>query len=725
MFERLLDRLIRRAARLSGSVADPAVESADRLIAQGNGEESAGNVQEACALYRRAVAAAPGYAKAHLNLGIGLEAGGDADGAARSYERTLAIDPAEPYAHYNLGKLLYARGVHDAAERHLRASIAARPDLVEAHVALSNLLDSKAMPEPAARELETALRLRPDYFGALYNYGMILLRQGRPAEAEAAFRRAVALDPRSEPALGEAYLALYRLCRSRGDVAAATAALQGMIERWPDRADLLYEHALLLKKQWRLADAEAALRRAIAIDPRSISARRELAGVFLAYGRVEEALEAYEEAQAFDPGDSDAARTESFVSGSAGLFARNFSEKDSAEELFAGHKALAARLERDYPPRFASFPNVVDPERRLRIGYVSGEFRYHPVTLFAIPLIENHDRSGYEVYCYSLGDEADEFTEQVSRRADAWRPSASMPRDAVADAVYGDRIDILVDLSGHSGVSTLQIFARRPAPVQATWLGYLNTSGMTRIQYRLCDAHTDPPGLTERFHTEALVRLPGSQWCYRPFVSVDCAATPPFESNGRVTFGSFNQFAKISAPVRALWAEILARVPDSRLVVLGVPEGPCRDALLEDLRLTGAQRSRATLVSHVPLQEYFGWLNAVDVALDTLPYSGGTTTCDALWMGVPVLTLPGSRSASRSAASILSAVGLRDWIASSPAGYVRRAAQAADDLGALRALRGSLRGRMRDSALMDEPRFARDVENAYRGMWRAWCAAAR
>jgi predicted O-linked N-acetylglucosamine transferase (SPINDLY family) len=259
--------------------------------------------------------------------------------------------------------------------------------------------------------------------------------------------------------------------------------------------------------------------------------------------------------------------------------------------------------------------------------------------------------------------------------------------------------------------------------VQATWLGYLNTTGMTRIHYRISDRHADPPRLTERYHTETLVRLPHSQWCYRPFLPVDGAGTPPCLKNGYLTFGSFNQALKISHATRRLWAEILERVPDCRLVILGVGTGRAEAELLADLAREKADRARITIRPYVSLEDYFRSFDAVDVALDTTPYSGGTTTLDALWMGVPVITVPGSRPSSRSAASILTTAGLAEWVAPTSEDYVRLAVESSRDRALLAGLRGSLRAKLQRSPLMDEERFVRDLEAVYREMWRRWCGS--
>lgn len=622
-----------------------ATEVADRLIAEGNRAESDGNFRGACEQYRKAVAAAPGSAKAHLNLGIGLEAAGDTPGAIRSYEAALAIDPGNPYAGYNLANVLYARGAFEQAERLLRSALDRQPGFPEAHVALSNIYDSQGNPAAAAASLEAALKLRPDYAGALYNYGLIL------------------------------------------------------------------------RELRRLTESETALRRAIEIDPGMLSAYRALGAVLRDQARIGESIDVFRAAQKLAPERLDLVSTE--------LFTLNFFEDISGAALFERHKAFGERLESAVLPRFGPFRNIRAPERCLRIGYVSGDFYMHPVGVFTIPLFERHDRSAYSIYCYSTSAKVDDVTGQIRAMADVWRDAALMSDAELADTVNRDAIDILIDLSGHSGVSRLGVFAQQPAPLQVTWLGYLNTTGLTRIQYRLTDRYADPPGMADQRHTETLFRLPSSQWCYRPYISVDVPEEPAFRRNGFITFGSFNHISKLSRTVRGLWAEILTRLPDSRLVIVGVSDGQARDSLLHDLENAGVAATRITVVPRVPLDEYYHWFNAVDIALDTTPYSGGTTTCDTLWMGVPVITLQGCLPVSRSAASVLSTVGLSSWIASTPQDYVRLAVDYACDTVVITRLRRSLRQMMRESPLMDEPRFARDVEEAYRCMWRTWCDGAQ
>lgn len=732
---------------MAAAPAMSAAAAADRLIAEGNQAEERGELRKACDLYRRAVEAAPGHAKAHLNLGIGLEALGAGDAARASYEAALALDAAEPYVNYNLGKLLYTQGALERAGRLLRQAIESRPVFAEAHAVLARVLESQGALAGAQAALEAALALRPDDFGALYHHAAVLAKLGRLEEAQTALERALAVDPgnpdasfelarllmaRHEPGLAEPHLravvarspdlvearaALSQVLDARGDLAGAAAELEAVLKLRPDWVDARYNYAVALKKLMRVTEAEGALRRVLVLDPRHARAYRMLGSVLLGQCRMEEALALYASARERCPGDFDLE--------SAELFALNASEGIADDALFARHVEFGKRIEAAHPPRFGAFRNAREPERRLRVGYVSGDFCYHVVTLFMIPVVEHHDRSAVEVFCYSTGGRVDEYTRRLSGRADAWRDVSSLSAEDLASEINRDRIDILVDLGGHSGIPQLAVFAQQPAPVQATWLGYLNTTGMRRMHYRITDRHADAPGLTEERHTETLLRLPHSQWCYRPFLKTPHAPAPPCARNGYTTFGSFNQALKLSRASRRLWAEILARIPRSRLVVVGVPEGRARDELWRDLTAAGAGRERITLLPYVSLTDYFRWLDGVDIALDPTPFSGGTTTLDALWMGVPVITVPGARPSSRSAASILTTAGLDEWIARSPEDYVGLAVQAAGNPGLLSQIRGALREKVRRSPLTDEPQFVRGLEAAYRDIWRRWCGAAR
>lgn len=497
-------------------------------------------------------------------------------------------------------------------------------------------------------------------------------------------------------ASAEEYAGLFQTHFAKGEHEQAAQALEAALRLRPDWTDARYNLGAVLTQLGRFAEAEDAYRSVIRAEPGRLLAYRMLGNVLHRQGRIEELLKVLSEARRRHPEDFD---LESFE-----LVALLFSEGISAEELFERHRAFGERLERAVPP----LPPAPRPERnrRLRIGYVSGDFCTHPVAQFLQPVLERHDRSAFEVFCYSAGTRVDAMTKALEAQADTWRDVATLDDVRLANAIRADRIDILVDLSGHSGFSRLRSFARQPARVQLAWLGYLHSTGLTRIQYRLTDSHADPVGRADELHTEKLIRLPYSQWCYRPLLDT----AEPHQRSGPATFGSFNQVAKRSRTSLRLWAQILRELPESRLLLLGIPAGIASREVQRDFAEAGIGAARLEIAPHLPVAEYLRRVGAVDVALDTTPYSGGTTTCDALWMGVPVVTLAGERSVSRSAASLLHTAGLRDWIARTPDDYV--------GIALLESRRrqepSALRRRLRASPLMDEARFARDLEETYR-----------
>jgi protein O-GlcNAc transferase len=576
-----------------------------------------------------------------------------------------------------------------------------------AYLNLGAALEAGGKADSAAQAYRALLELDAANPFANYNLAIGLIARGEPARAVELLRKAL----RAKPDFPEANVALSNALDETDRPGEAAQCLALALEQRPDYAGAWYNYGVVLRKLERFDAAEDALRRALELDPDYAPAYAVLGALLRSEGRIEEALQCYAAARRRAP--------RSFSLESGELFTLMFSEAVSDDELMARHRRFGERLEAEQASRRRAHAASKDPARRLRVGYVSADFYRHPVALFLMPVLARHDRAGFEVRCYMTGRYCDGVTSQLQQLADGWRETSAMSDAEMAQAIRDDQIDVLVDLTGHAGESRLGVFAEQPAPVQATWLGYLNTTGLRSIHYRVCDRHTDPPG-SERLHTEALARLPQSQWCYRPFLSVEPAAAPPCASRGFVTFGSFNHPSKLSPTTRELWRQLLAALPGSRLVIAGVPPGRATESVRRGL----GEPSRITVVPRRPLDEYFPSFNGIDIALDTTPYSGGTTTCDALWMGVPVLSAPGSRPVSRSAASLLATVGLADWIAPSAGDYVALAVEKARDTGALAGLRRALRARMQASPLMDEERFTKDLENAYRRMWRQYCQGA-
>ena len=605
--------------------------------------------------------ASPERARELVAAGQRAESEGRIGDACESYRQAVLADPSHAPAYLNLGAALEQAGEREAARSAYRAL--------------------------ADREPGNPL--------ASYNLAGLLLAEGGDASSAVALLRAAL---RARPQFAEAHVALSNALDSQGKSEEALGHLREALKQRADFAGAWYNLGVLLRKLERLDEAEDALRRALELDKAFAPAHRALCSLLRAEGRIAEALERYRAAP----------KTLELASGE--LLTLLLSDTISDDELFARHRAFGENLEAAHAPN--GFAREKNPEKKLRVGFVSSDLYRHPVALFLIPVLA-HRR--FEAFCYMTGANADAVTKELRGLADGWSDVAALSDAALAAKIRADGIDVLVDLTGHAGECRLGAFALQAAPVQASWLGYLHTSGLKRMQYRICDPYADPPAV-ERFHTEKLVRLPATQWCYRPFLAIDHAKAPPCAKNGFVTFGSFNQAAKISPTARRQWNEILRRLPDARLLVAGAQPGRGLEMLKKDLATGGVDPARIRCVPRAPLDKYLPLFDEVDIALDTAPYSGGTSTCDALFMGVPVLTEPGTRSVSRSAAGVLAALSLADWIAP-PGGYVNLALEKARGQSLLKELRAGLRERMRASPLMDEERFARDLENALRGMW--------
>ena len=356
----------------------------------------------------------------------------------------------------------------------------------------------------------------------------------------------------------------------------------------------------------------------------------------------------------------------------------------------------------------------------LRIGYVCPYFRLHAAAFFLMPALSHHDAARVQVYCYSGVREPDAITRRFQALPVAWRDTAGLSDAELAAQIRADQIDILVDITLHMQDSRLLTFARRPAPVQVTWLGYPGTTGLSAIDYRLTDPILDPPGQNDDLYSERSIRLPRSFWCYAPVVETAEVSPPPALESGRITFGCLNNFHKVTAETLDLWVEVLAATPNSRLILLS-PPGAHRETVGQRFGRAGVAAARIEFVDRLPSEAYFRLYQRIDICLDTVPYPVHTTTLDSLWMGVPVISLEGPTTVGRGGVSILTNVDLQGLIARTPEEYVAVSRAVAGDLPALAELRQTLRGRLRASALMDGARFAADLEGAFALMWRAYC----
>jgi predicted O-linked N-acetylglucosamine transferase (SPINDLY family) len=549
---------------------------------------------------------------------------------------------------------------------------------------------------------------------AHFNLGNALMGQGKLDEAIAAYRRAI----RSKPDYAAAYTTLGIALAGQGKFDEAIAAYRRAIGIKPDLAEAYPNLGNVLMDQGKLDEAIAAYRRAIGIKPDLAEAYANLGAALSWQGKLDEAIAAFRQAIGIKPGLSKAF--------SSLLLALHYDDRSTNEDLFAAHREWDERYGQRVP-RFTAYTNDRDPARRLRIGYLSPDFRQHANTYFVEPLLRGHDRQKVEVFCYAEVMRPDLVTTRLQGLADHWVVTVGLSDQRLAERIRTDGIDILVDVPGHMANDRLLVFARKPAPVQVTWLGYPNTTGLKAIDYRLVDAVTDPAGEADAWASETLVRLKGGFLCYSGLRDGPEPTSAPCLRTGTVTFGSFNNPAKLSTATFDAWAKLLSRLPQARLLLKGIPfaDAATRALFLDRLGERGVPAERVELMAwHPGPAEHLALYHRVDIALDPFPYNGTTTTCDALWMGVPVITLRGHRHAGRVGASLLTQVGLTDLIADSIEEYVEIAVALAGDPGRLDELHRLLRPRMAASPLCDESAFASKMEAAFRTMWRHWCAAS-
>ena len=404
-----------------------------------------------------------------------------------------------------------------------------------------------------------------------------------------------------------------------------------------------------------------------------------------------------------------------------------YNPRYEAQTIFFEHLKFANQFEGPLLPGITPHRNEKTPGRRLRIGYVSPDFRRHSVAYFIEPVIAFHNREDFEIFCYSLAPVEDEVTDRIRGYANHWTSIVGMSDAMAAESIREDGIDILVDLSGHTSNNRILLFARKPSPVQVSWIGYPATTGLSTMDYKIVDGYTDPPGLTDPYYTEHLIRLPESFLCYLPDKeSPEVKALPALKS-GHITFGSFNNFTKETPEVLALWSEMLKRIPHSRLILKAksFTDGGSRDYVMGIFAGHGIDPERIELLAYaLSFPGHLGLYNRIDIALDPFPYNGTTTTCEALWMGVPVITLAGNTHASRVGMSLLSNIGLPEFVAKTSEEYLAITVNLADDLNRLRSLRESLRERMNKSALTDSKKFIAGIEALYRRIWEKWCVSS-
>lgn len=599
---------------------------------------------------------------------------------------------------------------------------------------------------PAARLAGQARAAAPRSFEPLWISGVIALRQERLDEASAWLGKAHALCPSHGACALRLGFALARLGRH----ADAEAALRAAVALLPEDAEAWDTLGYVLRVRGSLRESIEAHRRSAGIQPGRSLSWHNLGNALLFAGRPAEALEAQERAAQADPGSAPALHGRAIAlqachripeaikgygealkacethhaSRSHRLMALNYLDGIGRGEMFAEHAAFGAAV-RQNPRR--SFPNLPDAGRRLRVAFLSPDLRTHSVAYFLEPLLTHLEKGQFEIFLYHDHFVEDAVSERLRLRADTWRNFIGLPDAAVEQAIRGDAPDILVDLAGHTGLNRLPLLSRRLAPVQVGYLGYPNTSGIEAMDYRFVDAITDPQGDADPLHTESLVRFAPTAWAYAPPSVAPSPAPPPSHAGAPITFGSFNNFAKVTDTTMLAWSKLLAAVHGARLRIkcTGLDEAPVMAQVRERLVRADIDPGCVELVGRdAGLEEHLARYRDIDVALDTFPYNGTTTTCEALWMGVPVVTLSGDRHAARVGASLLTAIGRPEWIARSWDQYGSIAAGLARDREGRREIGRSLRPAMARSPLLDHRGQAERFGHALRECWAVWCQRA-
>lgn len=564
--------------------------------------------------------------------------------------------------------------------------------------------------DEAAATCRRLLQQVPDDPQVLQLLGHVLAAQGAHAAAAEVLQRLVVLAPDD----AGAHLSLGLALQAQGLRADAVRAFDAALRLRPAFAAALAPLAAVLTELGESDRAEDAYRELVALEPQLAGAHLNLGVLLLSQGRLDEGIASYRRALAANP-DSVSAHTNL-------VYALNFQAGHTPAEIFAAHRAWAARHAEPLQDRHPPPANDRSPQRRLRIGYVSPDFCNHSVSYFVEPLLAHHDPAQVEVYCYSDVQREDDYTRRLRTCPVHWRQTAGMPDERLFDAIRDDRIDILVDLAGHTRGNRLLVFARRPAPVAVTAYGYINTTGLSAIDYRLTDAHMDPPGSSEHCYSERLARLPRIYMAFRPPPQAPAVNALPLDTRGHVTFGSYSGLFKISQEDLDCWAAILNALPAARLKIAAVNSARAAARLYAAFAAHGIAAARIDCLAAMPYERYLASHHEIDIALDTFPCNGVTTTVHSLWMGVPVVVRSGERCVSRAAGSQLANLGLSALVARTAQEYREIAVALANDAARLRDLRANLRDRMAAAPNTDGAGVTAELEALYRRMWTDWCS---
>lgn len=667
-----------------------------------------GEFAQAATYFQQAIALNPTEAEFHNNLGIALTEQGKLTEAIACYQQALVLNPNYAQAYYNLGNTFKEQSQFAQAAKAYQQAINLNPNIAAMHLNLGNVFQEQNQFAEAVVCYQRALALNPINAHIYLNLGIAMRRQGKFIDALDWLQRALAFNKN----LAEAHYNLGLVLKERGQLDHAVECYQQVIALKPDYPSVHKQLAAVFQQQGQLSKAIEYYQQALTLTPDDLGIHQSLCSALIEQGNVEEAWQKIKALQTQDQIPI--------------LLLLNYLNELTSAAIFSAHQRFNEKYALPLAPLIQPHLNDRQPQRKLKIGYVSADFRTHSVAFFIEPILAHHDHQQFEIVCYYNERHDDFITRRLQSYADHWVNCLELADADLAAKIRQDQIDILVDLSGHTSGYRLLVLARKPAPVQVTYLGYPTTTGLTSIDYRITDGYVDPQE-GEPISSETLLKMPNSYFCYQVYDQTPPVNPFPAVNKGYITFGSFNNYAKLNSKLFELWAQVLRVVTDSKLLVKAKSfhDPNIQQDFQKQFARLGVEAERLIILNLAPsTYSHLEIYHQIDIGLDSYPYNGATTTCQALWMGVPVVTLVGERHASRMGLSILSAAGLTELIAYTPEEYVEICVKLANGPDYLQQLRARLRTQMQDSPLMDGKQFTQHLEATYRQMWEKWCTTA-
>ncbi len=670
--------------------------------------KQSGQLEEAATCLQQLLVTHPAAAQAHYNLGNVFTAQGKLNEAVSCYQQALQLHPQDFDTLNNLAEVLKQQGQWQAALTYYQQALALKPEAPEIHLNLGTLFEAQEQWQEAEEHFQQLVNLTPNHIDAHYKLNLMLYRQGKLLEAVYHGQQALQLFPQATAIYKSLGIIRYEL----GHYSEAVQCYQQALTFEPQAADLHNNLGGGLTKQGKLTEALACFQQALTLKPDDVGIYNGLAMVYKNLGNVTQSIAYYKTALQMNP--------EAWMYSNL-LLGLNYLPEYDVATIFAEHQQFNEQYAKPLtPPVSRPIPAQPRSSPRLKLGYVSADFYAHAVSSVLDPILAHHDHQQFEIFCYYNSLNTDEVTVRLQRYADHWCNCASWSDEKLAKQIQQDQIDILVDLSGHTAGNRLLVFARKPAPVQVTYLGYPNTTGLTSIDYRITDNYMDPVGQTESINSETLLRMTGSYFCYCPHQDSPLVNPLPALEKGYITFGCLNGYYKLNSILFGWWAEILQAVPHSKLFVKNnsFHDQPTCQNFIDQFATLGIDSTRLMLEPANAPPSHLMAYHHIDLALDSYPFTGGITTFEALWMGIPVVTLVGDRHVSRQGLSILSTLGLPELVTYTPEEYVNTCVRLANDLEYLQTLRQELRERLRHSRLMDWVNCTHELEEIYRGLIR-------